>query len=179
MALIQHDRTVIKQPVKALTHTNKGKTKKPAETLRHPLSYYDYVAYFDGSIKKNPHGEMGFGCYLLDNEGVQIHEYASMMPAKDGNSNMVAEYLGLQSIYAFLEQEGINNARVLINGDSEFVIKQARSRFQYGRTDALYYDYMIACKEYIESTDNELHYRWIPREENTVADELSTRLVNQ
>lgn len=139
-----------------------------------------YKCFFDGAIAKNPGGKMGWGAIILKNGEEVLCEFGGEKE-DDSNSNNVAEYCGLELILDYLLKA--EKGQIEIYGDSMMVIKQMIGRYRL-HEDKLYYDKGIVCKEKMTKV-RELHkfkqlktnpyLSWIPREENTYADELSKR----
>lgn len=131
------------------------------------------IAYFDGSCESNPGGRIGYGA-LIDN----THKLFSGNHKHHHNSNNTAEHKALYLIFEWLEKNKVFNRQVTILGDSEIVIRQMQGRYKIKKT-GLYY---LTAKKNIEMRDllekyHELKFvfKWIPREKNTIADELSNK----
>lgn len=127
--------------------------------------------YFDGCTEPvNPYGNMGMGAIII-RDNVSIFKHSSFIPASKENSNNVAEYLALEKILIWLSENKIVEQTVFIYGDSKLVINQMNGswRIKHG----LYKDHAIRCKSLLGKVAVKLVFKWIPRELNTIADDLS------
>lgn len=129
--------------------------------------------YFDGSCgPTNPDGDMGVGVVVKEN-GQIIDSYSAKITRKDfgkTTTNNVAEYCAFLKA---LELAGKHNKKCTIMGDSKLVIDQMRGfwKIKFGAYSELAHE----AKEIYESMLDIVHrIKWIPREENTEADALST-----
>lgn len=120
--------------------------------------------YIDGSCgPKNPGGSMGIGFYYDGHKGSFVIE------ACPTNTNNVAEYIALQTILVHLQDIGVTDA--VIYSDSKLVVNQMNKKWRIGR--GTYAFYAEICKRLLSESEHRI--KWIPREENTLADELSKR----
>lgn len=129
-----------------------------------------YYCYFDGSCTPiNPNGKMGTGVYIVSENNK--FEDSKTYEAKIGNTNNVAEYLALIRILKLLKKK--TRCHIQINGDSNLVINQMRGIWQI--KEGMYKPYAEQAKELLTELKkkNEIELRWIPREQNWKADELS------
>lgn len=128
------------------------------------------VAYFDGACAPtNPFGHMGTGCYVT-HERERIFEHSGYVEASNQNSNNLAEYLALEQVLAFLCDQGVNDYKIRIFGDSMLVINQMNG--QWGIKSGYYADTARHCLRTVK-TFSDIKFTWIPREQNTEADSLS------
>lgn len=128
--------------------------------------------FFDGACAPiNPCGHMGIGCYI-EEDNKRIFEYSGYVPESFDNSNNLAEYMALENALDFILENGMQNEKIQVYGDSMLVIKQMNNRWRIkgGR----YYESAIRCKEKVENIKN-IQFTWIPREQNFLADELSNK----
>ena len=128
-------------------------------------------AWFDGACWPNPGGHSSCGA-LIKRDGVTIWEHAEYLG--DGQvSNNSAEYAGLVAVMRQLVVLGIQDATIY--GDSDLVIQQMSGRWKVKTKRRPIYlsNYNLAANLKIQLP--RLQYKWIPREENTEADFLSTQ----
>lgn len=128
------------------------------------------TAFFDGACAPiNPKGHIGFGCLVKEDNKV-VYEYGGYLEANENNSNNVAEYLALENVLDFLLENGMQDEKITVYGDSKLAVMQMNKRWRIkgGR----YFETAISCKE---KTNNfsKIIFKWIPREENTDCDNLS------
>lgn len=132
------------------------------------------ICYFDGACEPiNPCGNMGIGAYITKNSEV-LFEHSDYVPAKKTNTNNVAEYMGFIAILKWLKENGHVESHVLINGDSNLVVQQMNGKWKI--KSGLYAEYAREAKELLKEFKN-VTVKWIPRELNTIADELSKKHV--
>jgi len=123
---------------------------------------------FDGAAIPNP-GEMGIGIVLIENNNI-ISEISQKLP--NIGTNNIAEYTALLT--------GISNAlelgwkHVMIEGDSELVINQVNGAWNINKEDlkSLYARVAKELSKFDSYTIN-----WIPREKNSIADELASKAL--
>lgn len=135
------------------------------------------VAYFDGCCEPgNPGGHGGWGFVIFDGDGQRLSHRSGYIPAGPQVSNNVAEYQGATECvrrYSELRRDG----PVTIKGDSKLVVMQMLGKWQVRK--GLYIPYYQRLKALVASVQFEVHWRWIPRDQNGVADELSTRELRE
>lgn len=131
--------------------------------------------YFDGACEPiNPGGNMGIGAVILSGSKT-IFEHSSFVPMGKQNSNNVAEYKGLITLLVWLKKSvEINNANILISGDSNLVVQQMNGAWKIKQ--GLYVRYAHEAKELLKEFPN-IKLQWIAREHNYLADELSKRCM--
>jgi ribonuclease HI len=128
------------------------------------------VCFFDGACEpRNPGGNMGLGAIIYIDKK-EFSSYSEYIPANKNNSNNVAEYSSFKWLLETLLKEGMNEKIIHIYGDSKLVIMQMKGywRIKFG----FYVNTAKECKELLKSFKN-VSLKWIPREENVYADQLS------
>lgn len=140
--------------------------------------------YFDGACEpKNPGGTIGWGWHLCNGEEeiCMSAEGSGHLPAAPENTNNVAEYLAVKHLISFLIESGeALDADVVIHGDSQLVVKQMNGQYKIGA--GAYVKVAEEVRErlaILKGMAAKVTFRWIPREENGKADELSKRHVMQ
>jgi ribonuclease HI len=143
-----------------------------------------YRAFFDGCTEPvNPGGTAGYGGAILRG-AERVHEFSGMIPPSPTTSNNVAEYLAVIEIFDwFLARD--RKVSAMIFGDSRLVICQlwgwpsgARKWKVHGVDDdndkhkGFYADAAKAAREKLRLLPK-LRGFWIPRDLNSIADELS------
>jgi len=127
-----------------------------------------YLMQFDGCCVPNP-GEMGIGVVVYNEDNDMIIELSK--ECGHGTNNQ-AEYNAL--IMGLEELLLIYNGRLVIQGDSELVIKQMQG--EWGTRNKKLVPLYNRAK-YIESKFQYVDYELIPRSENKEADILSARAL--
>jgi len=137
-------------------------------------------AYFDGCCEPvNPGGIASYGVVIL-REGKRIWEASEIFMPTPGReketSNNVAEYSGFEAILRYLLKENLNQEQIVLFGDSKLVICQMFVTAEYGKRWKIksghYVPVARRCQQLLLKFPR-LTGKWIPREENSVADELS------
>lgn len=130
----------------------------------------EIVVYYDGCCEPvNPGGNAGFGAVIFEN-GKKVHEISKYWERSPGNSNNVAEYLGLISAMEWLISSNKTKEKVQFFGDNMMSVNQMNGDWKAKK--GMYkphYQRAIKLKEQFKN----LIFTWIPREENGIADELS------
>lgn len=127
-----------------------------------------FVGYFDGASRGNP-GLAGAGIWISDENKRNIGEYSITLGVKTNNE---AEYLALINLLREFNKRGIKKA--VIRGDSKLVIEQMSGRWQVREPRLI-----ELCKQAkLLSGEMLLTYEWIPREQNSVADNLSNKAID-
>jgi len=128
------------------------------------------TAYFDGSADPNPGGRIGTGWNIEYADGSRRSGAGERAPAP-GNTNNVAEYLGLiAALEAYLEEGG--TGPLLIHGDSQLVIMQMTGR--WGINAPGLFALNERAHELAERVAGGVRYQWVRRERNAVADQLAS-----
>lgn len=129
-----------------------------------------YKAYFDGASEGNP-GPSGIGGAVFDLNGGLIFQISKDIGTNTSNE---AEYKALISLVEKILLVGIKE-EVVIYGDSQLVINQVKGNWKinYGHLQKL----NNKLKKLLDNV-SKWQLEWIPREENTIADELSKKAIN-
>lgn len=133
-----------------------------------------YTLYFDGSCTKNPGGTVGIGFVVKDAQGVVLRRHSqSFKPRQlEGHqtTSNVAEYLALARGLEYMLGKGYTKD-VLVLGDSRLVINQMFGTWKLGKS-APYVPFARDARRLLAWFDD-ITGRWIPREQNAIADSLS------
>ena len=132
------------------------------------------IAYFDGACEPvNPGGTASFGAVVFV-DGNRVWETSQIFyPIKgkeNETSNNVAEYSGFVSILEYLLEMGYEKEEIHVFGDSNLVIKQMFGTWKMRK--GFYIPIAKKAKVLVKKFKNMKGF-WIPREENSIADELS------
>lgn len=127
----------------------------------------------------NPGGTAAFGAVVL-RDGERLWECSRIFRPQPGReretSNNVAEYSGLIAVLEWLREKGLHRQPIIVRGDSKLVVEQMNGRWRIRQ--GFYVPLAIKAKKIAEEFPN-LTFKWIPREQNGLADELSKReLIN-
>lgn len=150
-----------------------------------------YKAYFDGACWPNPNGHAACGAFIEALDGERIFEHAEYL-GNENTTNNLAEYTGLIAILGFTAKFK-DSSEIHIYGDSDLVVKQMTGVWKAGTLTRAerkgkvpikprhYLPFYHKAKELLtaQSSKHLIWFHWIPREENTDADELSTRPLRQ
>ena len=129
--------------------------------------------YTDGLAEpRNP----GIGTYgfVIYQDGEELQQGRGF----DGDpvSNNHAEYVGL--IEALKAVARFSDSEIVVKSDSKLLVNQMAGDWKVskkalkGKTEGTYVDKYLEARE-LASRFAKIEFRWIPREENLVADELS------
>ncbi len=118
---------------------------------------------FDGACFGNP-GPMGIGVAVLK-EGKVV---ARISHGLGHGTNNIAEYSA--ALRGLTEAKKLGATEVNMQGDSQLIIKQLKGEYEV--KNSMLKELHMEIKR-LEKTFASVKYEWIPRERNTVADELS------
>ena len=138
-------------------------------------------AYFDGACEPvNPGGTAAYGAVVLRN-GVKIFSESKIFHPEKGReyrtSNNIAEYSGFLAILQFLISQNLQESYILVRGDSNLVIQQMFvTNSNHGKRwrikGGYYVPVALKCQDLLKRFPH-IAGEWIPREKNSLADELS------
>ena len=134
-----------------------------------------FICHFDGACSPNPGGHMGSGAHIVADEGQTAFTLSEYTPPAAGNTNNAAEYLAFLSLMHYLHD--CDSCTIKIYGDAKLVIRQ-----MCGHWDILnggYKQHALQAKTLYDQLrrHNRVTLRWIPREQNQAADELSKQAI--
>lgn len=131
--------------------------------------------FFDGSCEPiNPGGNVGYGALIKRDSKTLWHFSATWEPKTPGaTSNNIAEYLGVLSVLDQLKTLWSDRSEpCIIHGDSKLVIMQLSKEWRIkGGLYARFAQRALVLLS--ELGDPSPTFKWIPRERNTEADDLS------
>jgi len=152
-----------------------------------------FIAYFDGACGPiNPGGDVGVGSIIFNvtNTNIVLHKFgpiAPVMPTWEEafkcskfyksfelgrTSNNVAEYMAFHECAVWIKENAKKEDGVLFLGDSKLVVNQMNNFWRI--KDGIYKESALEAKEVYNSIEVKNKFvSWIPREFNTVADDLS------
>ena len=138
-------------------------------------------AYFDGCCEPvNPGGTAAYGAVIYDGNDRVWEQSQIFKPVKGREretSNNVAEYHGFIAILKELKSRGWQDRDIEVFGDSMLVICQMfgdrkRGGMKWRIKQGFYVKHAHMAKSLLNDFSR-IDGRWIPREENSLADELS------
>jgi ribonuclease HI len=130
--------------------------------------------HFDGSCQPPGGGGVSGWGFVIEGPGVRFEECGlAAVPYSPHSTNNVAEYVG--AIRALEKLRSIHySGEVIVEGDSQLVVRQMNGEY------AVRADHLKAYHEWLGQlarSFQRVEFRWVPREENTVADALSKRAI--
>ena len=132
-------------------------------------------AWFDGCCEPiNPGGTASYGAVvqLCGKTVWQCSEICRMESGKEREtSNNLAEYGGFLAILKWLLDNGHGGSQATIYGDSKLVIEQMTGRWRIRK--GAYVPTALKAKGLLSEFKVPPRLKWIPREENEIADRLS------
>jgi len=125
-------------------------------------------AWFDGACEPvNPGGYAGAGA-LMKIDGEIVWTFAKIVGSGPTMSNNVAEYAACNEV---LSRVATVDGIAQIFGDSKLVVMQLLGHWKV--RGGLYLPYYQQARESFSRVRDRVSLEWIPREENSEADELS------
>ena len=148
------------------------------------------LIYFDGAIRpKNPGGTAAYGWIIKTTSGITLQSGHENIGSDEGMTNNIAEYTGLLKALQWLMTSGFfdGNEKIHIRGDSALVCNMVSKKWGWEKTKegvrtgrwTPHEKFPRLKKLLLEIIDllqtNYIDYvvEWVPREQNTEADELS------
>ena len=134
------------------------------------------VVHFDGACQPpGSEGVAGWG-YVIDGPGLHFEECGlATRPYSPHSTNNVAEYVGAIRALEQLRSAGYSGD-VVVEGDSQLVIRQMNGEYEVRK------EHLKAYHEWLRklaAAFRRVEFRWIPREENSLADALSKRAIEE
>jgi ribonuclease HI len=132
------------------------------------------TAYFDGCCEPiNPGGTASFGAVIFVNDK-RVKDISQIFYPVRGReketSNNVAEYSGFISLLEYFISEKLTGEKISVYGDSKLVILQMFGRWRIKKG---FYVPLAKKAKILLKNFTKIKGFWIPREENSIADELS------
>ena len=118
----------------------------------------------------NPGGIATYGYLIWDVDGSLIAKKSGYVGTGPLMSNNVAEYAALCESLDLLLQRHLENAAILVKGDSKLVINQMGGNWKFH--EGLYKENYLRAKQ-LASKFTQLSFKWVPREQNEEADQLT------
>ena len=124
--------------------------------------------YTDGWSRGNP-WEAGLGVYITDREGKALERRYKYLGI---TTNNVAEYTG--ALYGIKRARELGATEIELYMDSKLVIEQLQGNWKIKNE----YLRQLASDIKYHLKDISISYNWIPREKNSIADELSNKAMD-
>ncbi len=132
--------------------------------------------HFDGACEPPKGGGVATWGYVVRGAGL-YHEDSGLAvrPYSSHATNNVAEYVAAIRALEWLGAQGFEG-EVLATGDSQLVVRQMRGEYEV-RAEHLkaYHSHLTALTRRFRHVE----FRWVPREENRVADALSKEALEE
>lgn len=129
----------------------------------------EIVCHIDGSCNPNPGGTASFGC-IVQRKDKTVFEHCALCDDQQSTSNNTAEYAALLHVLDWLLRNGMAGKSVEIRSDSQLLVEQMNDRWRIKKGR---YIHLALRSKIILTQFDQISLRWIPREENRRADELS------
>lgn len=134
------------------------------------------LVHFDGSCQPPGGGGVAGWGFVIEGPGIHFEECGlATRPYSPHSTNNVAEYVA--AIRALEQLRSIGYAgEVVVEGDSQLVVRQMNGEYEV-RAEHLkaYHGWLVQ----LAGSFPKVEFRWVPREENAVADALSKRAVEE
>jgi ribonuclease HI len=128
------------------------------------------TVHFDGACQPPRGGGVATYGFVVEGESLEHEESGlAVRPWSESASNNVAEYVAAINALLWLRAQSFQGT-VLLLGDSQLVVRQMQGEYEV-RSERLrpYHEHLaLLVREFVE-----VRFDWIPREQNTRADELS------
>ncbi|HOO62657.1 MAG TPA: ribonuclease HI family protein [Synergistaceae bacterium] len=127
------------------------------------------TGFFDGASRGNP-GEAGAGALLQDEQGKTLWEDCAYLGNRTNNE---AEYEGLLLLLREIARRNLREVRIY--GDSKLVISQMKGEWKVRQP---HLQLLWESARQLEE-GRRLRYAWVPRKENSQADALSNKALDE
>lgn len=145
------------------------------------ITGFDIVCYFDGACEpSNPGGHMGAGMVVkCIHTKRTLYSESLAYNAHPSNTNNVAECIALYYTLEFLLSSSLDHKEIVIYGDADLLIKHASGEWTFRHKGGRYHNGMQKVLDTVKKFKSTPEFRWLPREYNTAADELSQYKLSQ
>ncbi len=125
--------------------------------------------FTDGGARGNP-GIAGYGIYVENDKGEQLHKESRFLGIKTNNE---AEYLGLIAALEWVKENNIEEAE--INSDSQLIVRQMKGLYKVKaeHLKKLWEKSQELCR------GKQILFKEIPRENNKKADMLANLAMDR
>ena len=149
--------------------------KRRIQPSRVKPTFAGMEAWIDGACEPvNPGGTASYGLVVKRKHETVLRQSRTVGSGENMSCN-VAEYCGLIALLEWCKANAISEA-VDVYSDSELLVKQMRHIWRAKK--GLYYPYYQQAVEILkELGPKQFRFMWIPREDNTEADELSKQAI--
>jgi ribonuclease HI len=121
------------------------------------------------SEPRNPGGTIGYGAAIFRGDEC-VWQSSGMMPARPSSTNNIAEYLALSHALDWLIENRHTTEPILVAGDSKLVINQCFGTWRI--KNGAYVEHANAVRKKLRRF-SAISGKWIPRDQNQLADDLS------
>ena len=125
--------------------------------------------FTDGGSRGNP-GKAGIWVYIMNAEGRPLERRYKYLGI---TTNNIAEYTG--ALYGIKRARELGANSIELHMDSKLVIEQLSGNWKIKNE----YLKQLANDIKYNSKGVNIEYKWIPREQNGIADELSNKAMNE
>lgn len=129
-----------------------------------------YKLYTDGGARGNP-GPAGIGVVLFDTVGNEIAHAEKFLGVKTNNE---AEYVGIITGLELAREHNVSDLSCYL--DSELVVKQLKGEYRVKQEHLLI---LFKKVKDIEKQFASVSYAHIPREQNSYADKLVNKAIDE
>lgn len=125
--------------------------------------------WIDGSCYPvNPRGTACIG-YVIKKKGLTLAKGSKIIGKGQGMTNNVAEYNALIAVLEEIRKRALYTEEIIIKSDSKLLVNQMNGNWKV-KSHLLYPLYREAKKR---AYNYNIKFKWIPREQNEEADEMS------
>ena len=130
------------------------------------------IVYCDGLCEPINPGGIATAGIVIFKDNIVIHEAARFVAEGFGASSNAAEYAGVNAALEWLLEYGMQGESIEMRSDSMLVVNQMAGRWESrgGLYISQYRKALGLAREF-----SSLRFRWIPREQNALADALSRK----
>jgi ribonuclease HI len=132
--------------------------------------------FFDGACQPPKGGGVATYGFTVEGGGLDFEEHGLAAPPWSPRAtNNVAEYQAAICALEYLHRQSFRG-HVILHGDSQLVIRQMKGEYEVRAEHLRPYHERL---RQLEGKFEAVQYEWVPREENTRADELSKQALEE
>lgn len=107
--------------------------------------------------------------FIIKRNGKTIHKHYEIIGKGEDVTNNIAEYTALARALESIKSLKLDEEKIVIKSDSKLVVKQMREKWKVKANHLK----PLFCKAQILASPMDIDFQWIPRGENTEADNLA------
>lgn len=168
---IYNDKDIQNQWVNTIDKWIYNIKQKKNDVRKSDIFEYEYILQFDGACRGNPSDLLGLGCVLYKHDTLLDKKCVKQIVS--GGTNNISEYMSLLVGLELCMKDNIKE--ILVQGDSELIIKQINGIYKVTSNKLLpYYNKVLEYKNKFKN----IKFEHIKRNLNKIADSLANEALD-